>query len=69
MHYATMRSKRLRAVREFLRDGKPRSTREIIHGAGVCAVNSAISELRRNGHEIRCYRVGDVFFYKMKGAK
>lgn len=55
MHNAKLEnSERLQRVLRFLSDGRPRSTREIIHGAGVCAVNSIISELRANGLEITC---------------
>jgi len=39
------------------------STRELIHHAHVCAVNSCIDELRDNGYDIRCERVGDVWNY------
>ena len=53
MHYANLKkSKRLQKLAAFLRDRKPHSTMEIIKRTGICAVNSAISELRRNGIDI-----------------
>ncbi len=33
--------------------------------AGVCAVNSIISELRANGYSIDCQRRADKWFYRM----
>lgn len=57
MHSASLdRSPRLRRVLEYLADGRERSTREIMLGADVCAVNSCVAELRDNGREIRCRR-------------
>lgn len=38
----------------FLNDGQWHSTREIVHGAEIMAVNSAASELRANGVNIEC---------------
>ena len=50
MHAARLsRSARLRRVQELLRDGRERSTRDIVRAAHVCAVNSCIAELRGNG--------------------
>lgn len=64
MHAARLgHSERLRRVRALLADGVPRSTREIIHGAGVCAVNSIVAELRHNGVPVACQRVGDIWLY------
>lgn len=54
MHHATLvNSRRLQRVYELLCNG-PKTTREIIREAGVCAVNSIASELRANGIEIDC---------------
>ncbi len=49
-------SPRLKRVHQFLSDGKWHTTREIVRGADVCAVNSIITELRANGYDIgsRC---------------
>lgn len=58
-------SPRLRRVRDFLADGEWRSTREIVVGAEVCAVNSVISELRANGCSILCRRDGRRWFYRL----
>ena len=55
IHYARLESsKRLQRLKEFLSDGRPHTTLEIISGAKVCAVNTAISELRRNGVLVDC---------------
>lgn len=65
--YAT--SPRLRRTQAFLRDGKERSTMDIVRGACVCAVNSVIAELRENGAVIECRQevreTGRVFLYRM----
>lgn len=66
MHAARLaRSPRLRRVFAFLSDGKEHSTLDIVNGAQVCAVNSIIAELRVNGSDIECRRVGDVWYYRM----
>ena len=59
------KSKRLQRVDDLLSTGKRFSTMEIIQYANVSAVNSIISELRRNGRQIKCERVGDVWYYQM----
>lgn len=65
MHAAHIaRSNRLQRVDQLLADGLPHSTREIIEVAQVCAVNSVIAELRQNGRDIVCKRVGDLWFYQ-----
>ena len=48
------RSERLQAVYALLSDGAEYTTLDIIRGAGVCAVNSCIAELRKNGFVITC---------------
>jgi hypothetical protein len=66
MHSARLSSSdRLKRVADVLGDGQPHTTLEIVHAAGVCAVNSCVSELRRNGYSITCQRSGDVWFYRM----
>jgi hypothetical protein len=65
MHYAKLdKSERLQRVDEFLDDGIPHSTRDIIVGANVCAVNSAISELRRNGRIIETGTYRGAYTYR-----
>lgn len=60
------KSQRLQRVLDLLSDGRPYSTLDIIIGAGVCAVNSCVAELRANGFDIRCRRVGrDRFEYRL----
>ena len=55
MHAARLsHSDRLTRVHRLLADGRERSTLEIMRGAGVCAVNSCIAELRANGARITC---------------
>ncbi len=59
MHYARVeKSERLQRVLALLADGGWHSTLDIIIGAGVCAVNSCISELRANGYSIFCRCAG-----------
>ena len=65
-------SPRLQRVRRLLSDGQEYSTRDIVIGAHVCAVNSIISELRANGLDISCRQVrapcGErVWLYKLEG--
>lgn len=47
-------SKRLQRLLKFLSDCKPHTTKEIFVGANICAVNTAVTELRRNGFNILC---------------
>ena len=47
-------SKRLQRLLKFLSDCKPHTTKEIFIGANICAVNTAVTELRRNGFNILC---------------
>ena len=47
-------SPRLRRVADFLSDLKEHTTRDIVVGAHVCAVNSCVAELRANGFDITC---------------
>jgi hypothetical protein len=57
-------SERPQRVDKFLSDRQPHSTLEIIQGAGVCAVNSIIAELRASGRQINCNREGNVWSYR-----
>lgn len=67
MHAARLdSSERLQRVDALLADGNPRSTREIIDEADVCAVNAIIAELRDNGRVIHCQRVENTWFYQME---
>lgn len=52
------KSARLQRVAELLADGRWYSTLDIVVGAGVCAVNSCVAELRANGIPVACRRVG-----------
>ena len=58
-------SPRLQRVDKFLSDGLWHSTREIIEGAYVCAVNSCISELRVNGRDIVGHWRDKIFYYRL----
>lgn len=57
------RSDRLQRVRNFLKDGRPHSTLEIIRKAHVCAVSAIVAELRVNGLNISCARKLDRWYY------
>jgi len=67
-------SKRLQRVLIALLDYKKHSTRDIIRRAKVCAVNSCISELRRDqllvdqNLSIECTRKNGLFFYQLVQA-
>ena len=67
MHYAKLdKSARLQRVYEYLNRSKSeKTTMDIIKAANVCAVNSIISELRRNGFEIKTRREGRLYYYKL----
>ena len=66
MHNARLAdSPRLQRVARVLSDLKPHTTRDIIRSACVCAVNSAISELRANGMKVLCKREGDIWRYQL----
>ncbi len=64
---ALANSPRLQRVLVYLSDGKRHSTREIVHGARVCAVNSIIAELRSNGIAIACKREKGLYYYTLGG--
>ena len=66
MNAATLdTSDRLQRVYKLLSKGGEYTTLDIIQKAGVCAVNSIISELRQNGYEIDCQRRANKWFYRM----
>lgn len=66
MHYARLRtSKRLQRVLGLLSTGREYSTRDIIMQANVCAVNSIISEIRKNGIAVSCRVSSGVYFYRI----
>jgi hypothetical protein len=68
MHAARLEnSPRLQRVLDVLMTGRDLSTLDIVVEAGVCAVNSCIAELRANGYDIRCWREGDVWLYRLEG--
>lgn len=53
IHYARIEnSPRLQRTLTLLQDGQWHTTRDIVRRADVCAVNSIITELRRNGYII-----------------
>lgn len=56
IHYAKLESsKRLQRVLKMLKRGGAYTTQQIIRQAHVCAVNSIVTELRKNGHQIGCF--------------
>lgn len=57
-------SARLKAVDKFLSDRRPHSTRDIIRATGMCAINSIISELRRNGRTINGHWHNRAYYYR-----
>jgi biotin operon repressor len=59
------KSDRLQRVYKLLKKGGEYTTLEIIQRAGVCAVNSIISELRQQGYQITCQRRADKWFYRL----
>jgi len=67
MHAARLdRSPRLQRVLALLSDGREYSTLDIVMGAGVCAVNSCIAELRENGFLIACRQADrNRFLYRL----
>jgi hypothetical protein len=67
-HASIAKSDRLQRVLRVLQEGRPFTTMEIIQYAGVCAVNSIISELRANGIRVRCDRLRQgVYSYQLEG--
>jgi hypothetical protein len=65
MHAAKLKnSPRLQRVDKFLSDLRPHTTRDIIRGADVCAVNSCVAELRANGRTINGHWHDGKFYYR-----
>lgn len=62
-------SERLQRVADLLADGREYSTLDIVIGAGVCAVNSCVAELRANGIAVACRRQGDVWYYRREDVR
>jgi len=65
-------SPRLQRVLRVLReaDGLWMTTWQIIQRARVCAVNTAIAELRWNGIEVECRRMPDGnYAYRLAGKR
>lgn len=55
MHFARIeKSPRLMRVLRVLSDGLEHSTMNIARNANVCAVNSAVSEIREQGYKVAC---------------
>lgn len=66
MNYARLEhSPRLKRLAELLADGREHSTLDIVQRAEICAVNSAVAELRANGYDIACRRSGDTWHYRL----
>lgn len=63
------KSERLQRVSLLLQQGGEFTTREIQTLAHVCAVSAAVAELRQNGHDIRCRRDKDLWFYSLGGVQ
>lgn len=70
MHAARLEaSPRLQRVLDVLMTGRDLTTLDIVVEAGVCAVNSCVAELRANGYDIRCWREGGVWLYRLEGRR
>ena len=66
IHYARyIKSDRLQRLLKFMLDGAPHTTLEIIKGADICAVNSAVCELRRNGFSCYCISRSKPAIYQL----
>lgn len=64
-HAKLDKSPRLQRLAAVLRSHrKPLSTMELITKSNVAAISAAISELRENGMDIKCWRSGDVWWYQ-----
>lgn len=70
IHYAKLdNSPRLQRLLHMLSDKREYTTRDIVHGAEICAVNTAICELRRNlepfGMTVKCRYVDGHYNYRL----
>jgi biotin operon repressor len=69
MHYAKIeKSDRLKRLLSALGDGAWHSTMDLISRANICAVNSAVSELRGNGYPVECRKMEGRFEYMLKSV-
>jgi len=59
------KSPRLQRLKSYLHGGLWHSTRDIMHSAHICAVSTAVSELRSNGMTIETRRDNRVWYYRM----
>lgn len=68
IHFAKLdKSPRLQRVLSCLRVS-PQTTRDLVFNADVCAVNTAIQELRMNGYNITCTPIAKgVYKYELIG--
>lgn len=70
MNYARFESsKRLQRLLEYMLDGQPHTTREISDGADICAVNSAVDELRENGFDLPCIKKSRPAIYQIPNTE
>ena len=58
-------SERLQKVLDVLMENEELSTLEIMMRTNLCAVGSAISELRANGINVSCIKRNGHFYYKL----
>jgi hypothetical protein len=59
MHYAKLEgSARLQRTLAVLKRGGRFTARQLAHEADICAVNTAVDELRENGINVQCECVG-----------
>ena len=66
MNFANYKnSPRLQRLLAFLADGRARSTMEIIQGANIANVSSAVAELRFNGFPVACRPEGKIYYYSL----
>lgn len=67
MHAAQLNnSPRLQRILSTLSDGRWYTTRDLIELAKVCAINSAVAELRENGFLVECCKeTKDRFTYRL----
>ena len=64
IHYARLESSaRLQRTLAVLKRGGCFTTRQLMHEADICAVNTAVDELRENGFDVQCARKGNTWKY------
>ena len=65
-HASIETSKRLQRLLFHLSDGAEHTTLDCIVNTGLCAINSAVAEIRENGFKIRCRCISrGVFAYRL----